>query len=145
MSGRALLSRLPRLRALNRIRPMVAMQSRPKMMPMSRRFSRMSPFKMWLNSWPMTPCNWSRDSICDATAGDADGGVAGGVAGGKGIDGRLLVEHIDLRHRHAGGDGHFLDHIEQLALVRVGGVRVHGRPPINVATEPPPPASSLVL
>jgi len=33
-----------------------AMQSRPKMMPISRRFNRMSPFRMWLNSWPMTPC-----------------------------------------------------------------------------------------
>ena len=22
----------------------------------------MSPFKMWLNSWPMTPCNSSRES-----------------------------------------------------------------------------------
>ena len=37
-----------------------------------------------------------------------------------------LVEHIDLRHGHAGGDGHFLDDVEQLALVGIGGVRIDG-------------------
>ena len=26
----------------------------------------MSPLRMWLNSWPMTPCSSSRDSCCTA-------------------------------------------------------------------------------
>jgi hypothetical protein len=59
-----------------------------------------------------------------AAARDGDGGVAGLVAGGEGVDAVLLVHDIDLRHRHAGGDGHFLDDVEQLAFVGIGRVRV---------------------
>ena len=58
----------------------------------------------------------------DATARDGDGGVAGGVAGGEGVDAGLIVHDIDLWHGHAGGDGHFLDDVEQLAFIEVGGV-----------------------
>ena len=64
----------------------------------------------------------------DAAARHADGGVAGGVAGGEGVDAALVVEDIDLRHGDAGGDGHFLDDIEQLAFVQVGGVLIHQPP-----------------
>ena len=32
----------------------------PLTMPIRRRFSRMSPLRMWLNSWPITPCSSSR-------------------------------------------------------------------------------------
>ena len=61
----------------------------------------------------------------NATARHADGGVAGGVTGGKGVDAALVFQHVDLRHRHAGGDGHFFHDIEQLALVRVSGVLIY--------------------
>jgi len=60
-----------------------------------------------------------------AAAGDADGGIAGGVAGGEGVDAGFVAQHIDFRHGHAGGDGHFLDHVEQLALVGIGAVGIH--------------------
>ena len=40
------------------VRPITRM---PKSTPMSRMLSRMSPFKMWLNSWAITPCSSSRD------------------------------------------------------------------------------------
>ena len=43
-----------------------------------------------------------------------------GVAGGKRVDASFLGQEIDLRHRHTRGDGHFLDDVPQLALVRVG-------------------------
>ena len=33
----------------------------PLSMPISRMFSRMSPLKMWLNSWAITPCSSSRE------------------------------------------------------------------------------------
>ena len=59
-----------------------------------------------------------------AAAGDGDGRVAGFVAGGEGVDAVLRVHDIDLRHGHAGGDGHFLDDIEQFAFVGIGRVRV---------------------
>ena len=59
-----------------------------------------------------------------AAARDGDGRVAGLVAGGEGVDAVLLVHDIDLRHGHAGGDGHFLDDVEQLAFVGIGRVRV---------------------
>jgi hypothetical protein len=58
----------------------------------------------------------------NGATGDADGGIAGRVAGGEGIDGALVVQHIHLRHGHAGSDGHFFDDIEQLAFVGVRGV-----------------------
>ena len=61
--GSGFLSRLLLLRVYSRMRPIVAMQKIPNKMPISRMFSRMSPFKMWLNSWPMTPCSSSRDSL----------------------------------------------------------------------------------
>src|SRR5690606_18675598 len=35
----------------------------PCRMPIRRIFSRMSPWRMWLNSWAMTPCSSSRDSV----------------------------------------------------------------------------------
>ncbi len=63
MSGSGFLSRLLLLRAYSRMRPTVAMQKIPNKIPMSRMFSRMSPFRMWLNSWPMTPCSSSRESF----------------------------------------------------------------------------------
>ncbi|MEM0896652.1 MAG: hypothetical protein AAGJ79_07175 [Verrucomicrobiota bacterium] len=43
------------------IRPSMDSMSMPKSRPMSRRFSFMSPLRMWLNSWAMTPCNSSRE------------------------------------------------------------------------------------
>ena len=57
-----------------------------------------------------------------AAARDGDGGVAGFVAGGEGVDAVLLVHDINLRHGHAGGDGHFLDDVEQFAFVGIGRV-----------------------
>ena len=63
-----------------------------------------------------------------AAARDGDGGIAGGVAGGEGVDALLLVHHIDLRHGHAGGERHFLDDVQQLALVEVRAVRIQQPP-----------------
>ena len=61
---------------------------------------------------------------CHATARDADGGVARRVAGRKGVDAFFVVEHINLGDGHAGGDGHFLDHVPQLALIGMGRVGI---------------------
>ena len=47
-------------RVCRRMRPKIARHRIPNTIPMSRRFSRMSPLRIWLNSWPMTPCNSSR-------------------------------------------------------------------------------------
>ena len=40
----------------------------------------------------------------------------------------LLVERINFRHRHAGSDGHFLDHVAQLAFVGIGCVGIDEAP-----------------
>ena len=53
-----------------------------------------------------------------AAARDADRHVALRVAGGKAVDAALVVQHINLGHRHAGSDGHLLDDVAQLLLVR---------------------------
>ena len=57
-----------------------------------------------------------------AAARDGDGGVAGRKAGGKGIETLFLLEHINLGHRHTGGDRHFFNHIVQSPAQRVLGV-----------------------
>ena len=58
--------------------------------------------------------------VVEAALGDGDHGIARGVAGREGVDARLL-QNIDGRHRHARGDGHLLDDVEQPLLPRVGG------------------------
>ena len=42
-----------------------------------------------------------------------NGCVAGSKTGGKRIDAHLLFQNIDIRNRHARGDGHFLDDVSQ--------------------------------
>jgi hypothetical protein len=76
-----------------------------------------------------------------AAARDGDGRVAGFVAGGEGVDAVLVVHDINLRHGHAGRDGHFLDDVEQLAFVGVGRVRLTSRAPIISETALPPAAA----
>ena len=44
--------------------PYSPMRVRPARMPTRRRLSAMSPFRMWLNSCPITPCSSSRESFC---------------------------------------------------------------------------------
>jgi len=43
------------------------------------------------------------------------------VAGGKGIDAAFTLQHINLRHRHAGGNGRLFHHVDQLTALRVAG------------------------
>jgi hypothetical protein len=76
--------------------------------------SRVSPFRMWLNSCAMT----------QRAARHTDGHIAGCVTGGEGIDAALVVEHVNLRHRHAGGDGHFLDDMAEFQFVGIRRLRV---------------------
>ena len=52
------------------------------------------------------------------------------------------ASRIDRRHRHARGEGHFFDDVQQPALERVGGVwDRRGVPPRFSATTVPPPRS----
>ncbi|MPN47292.1 hypothetical protein SDC9_194894 [bioreactor metagenome] len=46
------------------------------------------------------------------------------MAGRKSVDAFFVVEHINLGDRHAGGDGHLLDHVTQLALIGMGRVGI---------------------
>ena len=62
--------------------------------------------------------------LVERAASDGHDGVAGGEAGGEGVQAGLVLEHVDGGHRDAGGDGHFLDDVEQLTLAEVGGLRV---------------------
>jgi hypothetical protein len=64
----------------------------------------------------------------DTAARDADDGVARRVSRGEGVDPVFLLEQIDRRHRRAGRDGHFLDDVEDLPLVGVGGLGRKGAP-----------------
>ena len=48
--------------AIQDSRPMIAMTRIPNIIAVRRMFMRMSPFRIWLNSWPMTPCSSSRVS-----------------------------------------------------------------------------------
>ena len=61
-------------------RAISAMTDQPNSTPISRMLSRMSPFRMWLNSWAITPCSSSRLSVLERAARDGDRGVGGRVA-----------------------------------------------------------------
>ena len=87
----------------------------------------MSPLRMWLNSCAITPCSSSRLSRSSAPRVTATTASDGRVAGGEGVDAGLVLQHVHLRHRHAGGDGHLLDHVAQPPQRQVGGVRRHRR------------------
>ena len=50
----------PRPPVCRRMRPMMDNAIIPKIRPISRMLSRMSPLRMWLNSWATTPCSSSR-------------------------------------------------------------------------------------
>ena len=64
----------------------------------------------------------------ERAARDGDDGVARGEAGSEGVEAGLVVHHVDGRHGHARGDGHFLDDVEQAAFAEVGGVRIEAAP-----------------
>ena len=63
---------------------------------------------------------------CDAAASHADGGVVDGVSCGERIDALLAIHDINFRHRHARRDGHLLNHVQQLSLVRIARGCVNG-------------------
>jgi len=44
------------------------------------------------------------------------------VPGRKRVDSRLLLEDIHLRHGHAGGDRHLLDHVQQPFALEIGRI-----------------------
>ena len=62
----------------------------------------------------------------DRAAGDADHGILRRGAGGKGVDGRLVIEQEDRRHRRARGDGHLFDDVQQHAFAQVARIGRHG-------------------
>ena len=62
--------------------------------------------------------------IVEASARDADHRVARLVSGGEGVDARLVLHYIDRRHRRAGSQRDFLDHVQQPPLVQVAGLGV---------------------
>lgn len=59
----------------------------------------------------------------ERAAGDGDDGVGSGNSGGEGVDGGFVVEDVNGGDGSAGGDGHFLDDVEQATFGEVGGLR----------------------
>ena len=63
----------------------------------------------------------------ERAARDADHGVVESEAGGERVDAVLVLEQVDGRDRGAGRERHLLDHVEQPAPGRVGGVGIERR------------------
>ena len=57
--------------------------------------------------------------------GDHQHGFRGAEAGHKGVNRLFLVQNIKLRGGDAGGDTHFLHHIDQFLFVAVPGIRIN--------------------
>ena len=53
--------------------------------------------------------------VHERAAGDRDRGIRRAVARRECVDPRLALEHVHLRHRHAGGDRNLLDDVAQPA------------------------------
>ncbi len=51
-----------------------------------------------------------------------DARIRRSVPGRERVDGRLLLQHVDLRHRHARGDRHLLDDVPQSLACRIAGI-----------------------
>ena len=96
----------------------------PCSMPISRRLSRMSPLRMWLNSWAMTPCSSSRVSCSAQPRVTPITASLGEKPAAKALMPCSSVEHEHRRHGHARGEGHFLDDVQQPAFGRIGRVRI---------------------
>ena len=64
--------------------------------------------------------------IFQAAGRNGHHGVARLMTGGKGVDARLMVEHVDRRHGHAGGQRHLLDHVQQPPFGQIDSLRVDG-------------------
>ena len=47
------------------------------------------------------------------------------MSGRERVDAGFPIHHVHLRDRHAGSDCYFLDDVQQLALMDVGGIGVH--------------------
>ena len=62
--------------------------------------------------------------VLQAAPRDGHHGVGGPKAGGEGVDRGLVVHHVDRRHRHAGGQRHFFDHVQQAAFGQIGRLRI---------------------
>ena len=58
----------------------------------------------------------------ECSLGNGNGRIRRRVTGGEGIDAGLAFHHEDCGHRNAGGDGHFLDHVDETLARRIGGV-----------------------
>ena len=101
--------RLPPLKLAIRSssRPTRPNSKMPCRIPIIRRLSRMSPLRMWLNSWAITPCSWSRESCSTQPCVHADHGVAGRKAGGKRVNALLALHHEHRWHGDAGGEAPF--------------------------------------
>ena len=91
----------------------------PKTRPISCWLSRMSPFKMWLNSCAITPWSSLRVEALERAARHGDRGIGARAPGRERVDARFLLEHVDLGHRHARGERHLLDDVHEAPLERV--------------------------
>ncbi len=115
----------------------------PASMPIMRMLSDMSPFTMWLNSWPITPCSSSRVSVSSVPRVTAmielDTSYPAAKAlmpfsssitytAGTRAPAAMAISSTTLRSRRSSGS-------------RVAGSR--RRAPIIPATAAPPPARSI--
>src|SRR5690606_37744494 len=62
--------------------------------------------------------------LFERAAGDGDDGVGGGEPGGESVDGPFVVQDVDGGNGRAGGDGHFLDDVEEAAFLEVRCIRI---------------------
>ena len=122
-------------------RPNIDSISSPNSTPIRRMFSRMSPFRMWLNSWAMTPCSSSRVSrvsvprVTAITASCSEWPAAKAL-----IDGSFSITYT----RGTGVPEASAISSTTLTSRRSSRSRVDGstrRAPIICATASPPPAS----
>ncbi len=115
--------RIPAARKTRRS-PCSPIQVSPDSRAAARRLRAMSPFRMWLNSWPITPCSSSRESFSTVPRVTRIDRFVRRIAGHQGVHGVLAAHQVDRRNREAGGDCHFLDHVEQPALRGAAGAAV---------------------
>ncbi len=82
----------------------------------------MSPFKMWLNSCPEHALQLGAGELVERATRDRDGRIGRRETRRERVDAGLVLEHEDLRHRHAGRDRHLFDDVAQPPIGEIAAV-----------------------
>ena len=86
---------------------------------------RTSPLRIWVSSWPSTASSSASSSAVEQAGGDGDRVLLLVHPGGEGVE-RVVLHHLELRHRDAARDAKVLQQIVEPRLLLPGDLASAG-------------------